>query len=62
MILAKVSLSCDRSFIVLDTVVVIVNYDRETFIIEATGFVRLADVVYLRKSLIAQVKENAIKH
>ncbi len=37
MILAKASLNYDRSFIVLATVITIVNYDRKTFIVQATG-------------------------
>ncbi len=35
-ILVKAGLSCDRSFIVLVTIIMIVNYDRETFIVQAT--------------------------
>jgi hypothetical protein len=37
MILAKANLSCDRSFIVLATVITMVNYDHKTFIVQATG-------------------------
>ena len=37
MILAKASLNYDRSFIVLATVITIVNYDRKTFIVQATS-------------------------
>jgi hypothetical protein len=37
MTLAKASLSCDCSFIVLATVITIVNYDRRTFKVQATG-------------------------
>jgi hypothetical protein len=37
MILGKASLNYDRSFIVLATVITIVNYDRKTFIGQATG-------------------------
>jgi hypothetical protein len=35
MILVKASLSCDRSFVVLATVITIVNYDHKTFIVQA---------------------------
>jgi hypothetical protein len=35
-ILAKASISCERSFVVLATVITIVNYDRKTFILQAT--------------------------
>jgi len=47
MILAKASLTCDRSFIALATVIMIINcdptvitiihYDCKTFIVQATG-------------------------
>jgi hypothetical protein len=37
MILAKASLNYDRSFIVLANGITIVNYDRKTFIVQATG-------------------------
>jgi hypothetical protein len=37
MILAKASLNYDHSFIVLAIVIAIVNYDRKTFILQATG-------------------------
>ncbi len=37
MILTKTSLSCDRSFIVLATVIMIVKYDHKTFTVQATG-------------------------
>ncbi len=37
MILAKASLNYYRSFIVLATVIMIVNYDRKTFIVQAAG-------------------------
>ncbi len=38
MILAKASLSCDHSFIVLASVITIVNYYHKTFIVQATGY------------------------
>ena len=38
MILAKASLNYDCSFIVLATVIMIINYNRKTFIVQATGF------------------------
>ncbi len=34
---SKASLNYDRSFMVLATVITIVNYDRKTFIVHATG-------------------------
>ena len=34
--LAKASLSCDRNFTVLSTLITIVNYDHKTFIVQAT--------------------------
>jgi len=37
MILAKASLNYDHSFIALATVIMIGNYDRKTFIVQATG-------------------------
>ncbi len=37
MILTKASLNYDHSFIVLATVIAIVNYDRKTYIAQATG-------------------------
>ncbi len=37
MILAKAILNYDRSFIVLATVITIVNYDHKTLIVQATG-------------------------
>jgi hypothetical protein len=37
MILAKASLNCDCSFIVLATVITIVNYNHKTFIAQTTG-------------------------
>jgi hypothetical protein len=37
MILAKASLNYHCSFIVLATVTTIINYDRKTFIVQATG-------------------------
>jgi hypothetical protein len=37
MILPKASLNYDRSVIVLATVIMIVNYDRKLFIVQATG-------------------------
>ncbi len=37
MILAKASLNHDCSFIVVATVIMIVNYDCKTFIVQATG-------------------------
>jgi len=36
------------SFIVLATVITIVNYDRKTFIVQAAGFVPLAEVCQRR--------------
>jgi hypothetical protein len=36
-ILSKASLSCDHSFIVLATVIIIVNNDCKTFVEQATG-------------------------
>ncbi len=36
MILAKASINYDRSFIVMATVITIINYDRKTFIVQAT--------------------------
>ncbi len=41
MILAKASLNFDPSFIVLATVIMIVNYNRKTFIVHATGLANL---------------------
>jgi hypothetical protein len=35
--LALATLSCDRSSTVLATVITILNYDRKTFVVEATG-------------------------
>ncbi len=36
--LEKASLSCDRSFVALAPGITIVNYNRKTFIVQATGF------------------------
>jgi hypothetical protein len=37
MILAKASLNYDHSFIVLATIITLVNYNCKTFIVQATG-------------------------
>ncbi len=41
MILAMASLNFECSFIVLATVIMIVNYNRKTFIVHATGLTKL---------------------
>jgi hypothetical protein len=58
MILAKGSLSydlamiinydCNHSFIVLATVITIINYDRKTFIVQAQGFQFQSLILLLR--------------
>jgi hypothetical protein len=45
MILAKASLNYERSFKVMAIVITIVNYDRKTFIVQATA-VSLSQLYY----------------
>ena len=51
MILAKASLSYNRSFIVLATVIMIVNYNFKTFIVQATGWTLVEHSTQISKAM-----------